>query len=68
MGRESSQKETDKILAAVTLSKHKVQSGNAFVIEASDEQEQENIVLDLAKSLKTDVTKTSNGIYLLIRD
>jgi hypothetical protein len=68
MGKESSQKDTDKIIAAVTLPNHKVQSGNAFVVEAANEDEQEKVMLDLAKALKRDVTRTSNGIYLLIRD
>lgn len=68
MGRESAQRETAKIIAAITLPHHTISGGNAFVVEAQDEEEQEKIMLDIAKAIKADVMKTSNGIYLLLRD
>lgn len=67
MGRDSAQKETSSILAAVTLTHHKVSGGNSFVVEAKDEEEQKQIMLDIAKAVKGDVTKTSNGIYLILK-
>lgn len=68
MGRESAQRETGKIIAAVILPNHKVQAGNAFIIEAQDEEEQKKIMTDVAKTVKGDVTKISNGIYLIIKN
>lgn len=67
MGRDSAQKETNSIIAAVTLSHHKVSGGNSFVVEARNEDEQKQIMLDIAKAVKGDVTKTSNGIFLILR-
>ena len=66
MAKEFMQKQPNTILAAVTLSKHRVSGGNAFVIEAANEEEQKQLMLDLAKGLKSDVLKTSNGIYIMI--
>ncbi|MCY9657130.1 hypothetical protein P5G65_31355 [Paenibacillus chondroitinus] len=67
MSRDSAQKEISPILAAVTLPHHKVSGGNSFVVEANDEEEQKQIMLDIAKAIKGDVTKTSNGIYLILK-
>lgn len=67
MGRESTQKETNSIIAAVTLAHHKVSGGNSFVVEAQNEDEQKQIMLDIAKAVKGDVTKTSNGIFLILK-
>ncbi len=68
MGNESSQKQTAAIIAAVTLSNHKIPSaGEAFVLEAKDEEEQEKLTLQIAKTVKGDVTKLSNGIYLILK-
>lgn len=67
MGRDSAQKETNLIIAAVTLSHHKVSGGNSFVVEAQNEEEQKKIMLDIAKAVKGDVTKIDNGIYLILK-
>lgn len=67
MGRDSAQKETNSIIAAVTLSHHKVSGGNSFVVEAQNEEEQKKIMLDIAKAVKGDVTKIDNGIYLILK-
>lgn len=57
-----------EIIAAVTLKNHKVPgAGTAFLIEANNEEEQYQLMQDLAKALKTDVVKLSNGIFILIR-
>ncbi|MCY9666411.1 hypothetical protein M5X11_15820 [Paenibacillus alginolyticus] len=67
MGRDSAQNEKNNIIAAVTLDHHKVSCGNSFVVEAKNEDEQKQIMLDIAKAVKGDVTKTSNGIYLILK-
>lgn len=67
MGRESAQRDTGNIIAAVILPHHKVQAGNTFVIEVQNEEEQKKVMTDVAKTVKGDVTKTSNGIYLIIK-
>lgn len=68
MARESAQRDTGKIIAAVILPHHKVLAGNVFVIEAQNEEEQKKIMTDMAKTVKGDVARTSNGIYLIIKD
>lgn len=60
-------KKSTSIVAAITLPHHKVpNSGGAFMIEANSEEEQYKLMQDIAKALKTDVVKLSNGIFLLI--
>ncbi|WP_333595569.1 capping complex subunit for YIEGIA, partial [Anaerospora hongkongensis] len=61
MGREGAQQQTARIIAAVILKHHKVLAGDAFVLEAEDEAEQEQLTLDLAKAVKADVVRLSNG-------
>jgi len=57
----------NSIIAAITLSHHKVpHSGEAFIIEANNEEEQYTLMQDIAKALKADVVKLSNGIFILI--
>jgi len=69
MGREGAQQQTARIIAAVILKHHKVLgSGDAFVLEAEDEAEQEQLTLDLAKAVKADVVRLSNGISVILRD
>lgn len=60
-------KQSATIVAAITLPHHKVpNSGNAFMIEASNEEEQYTLMQDIAKALKADVVKLSNDIFILI--
>ncbi|SDD67902.1 capping complex subunit for YIEGIA [Sporomusa acidovorans] len=60
-------KQNTTIVAAITLPHHKVPgSGGAFMIEASTEEEQYTLMQDIAKALKADVVKLSNGIFILI--
>lgn len=69
MGRESAQQQTARIIAAVTLPQHRVLGGgDAFIIEAGNEEEQYQLTLDLAKAVKADVVQLSNGIYILLHD
>lgn len=57
----------NSIVAAITLPHHKVpHSGGAFLIEASNEEEQYTLMQDIAKALKADVVKLSNGIFIMI--
>jgi len=69
IGREGAQQQTARIIAAVTLPHHKVPgSGDVFALEAKDEKEQEQLTLDLAKAVKADVVRLSNGISIILRD
>lgn len=69
MGREGAQQQTARIIAAVILPHHKVLgSGDALVLEAGDEKEQEQLTLDLAKAVKADVVRLSNGICIILHD
>ncbi|AIF49896.1 hypothetical protein [Pelosinus sp. UFO1] len=68
MSNESAQRQTASIVAAVTLSHHKVPgSGEAFLVEAKDEEEQKRVTSDIAKAVKGDVAELSNGIYLILK-
>jgi len=56
------------IFAAVALSHHKISgSGNAFVLEARDLDEQNQLTIEIAKALKADVLKLSNGLNIILR-
>jgi len=60
-------KKSPSIIAAITLPHHNVpHSGLAFMIEANNEEEQYTLMQDVAKALKADVVKLSNGIFILI--
>ncbi|MDF2571597.1 MAG: hypothetical protein K0R55_3201 [Sporomusa sp.] len=60
-------KQNTTIIAAITLPHHKVPgTGAAFMIEASNEEEQTTLMQDIAKALKADVVKLSNGIFILL--
>lgn len=37
-------------------------------MKAKNEEEQKAIMLDIAKAVKADVAKLSNGMYLILRD
>ncbi len=66
MGKESGH--TGTVIAAVILSHHKVPSGGeAFIVEAKDEKEQEKLMMEMSKALKGDVTRLSNGMYLILK-
>lgn len=68
MGKEKNQQQTATIIAAVVLPHHEVQTGSTFTVMAKDESEQKQIMLDIAKAVKADVSHLSNGIYLILRD
>ncbi|CQR73795.1 hypothetical protein SOV_32970 [Sporomusa ovata DSM 2662] len=68
MANESAQTQTSILIAAVMLPHHKVPgSGQTLVIEAKDEEEQKKLTTEIAKAIKGDVTRLSNGIYLILR-
>lgn len=54
------------ILAVVTLPQHQINSGNAMLVQAKDENEQKKLTAEIAKAVKGDVTLLSNGIYLIL--
>lgn len=68
MGKEKAQQQTTSIIAAIVLPHHDVQTGSAFTVVAQDETEQKQIMLDIAKAVKADVSQLSNGIYLILKD
>jgi hypothetical protein len=67
MGHESAERQMAAIVAVVTLSHHKVEVGEGFLVEARDEEEQKKLTVEIAKTVKGDVTQLSNGIYLIIK-
>lgn len=67
MANESAQIQNNTIIAAVSLQNQKVQAGNTFLVEAKDEEEQKKLMTELAKAVKGDVTRLSNGIYLILK-
>lgn len=68
MGNESAQRQTAEIVAAVTLPQHKIPgAGETLVVEAQDEKEQEKLTTEISKAVKGDVTRLSNGIYLILK-
>lgn len=57
-----------RIIALVALSQHKIPgSGSAVVLEANNTDEQDQITTEIAKALKADVLKLSNGINVLLK-
>jgi len=68
MSRDAAQKQTNMIFAAITLADHKVHGGNVFVVEAKDEEEQKELMLDIARAVRGEVMRTINGIYLVLKE
>lgn len=67
MGRESSMKPSYEILAFITSSKERVLAGNPLSLYGEDEKECKELSVDIAKAMKADVVKMTNGDYLIIR-
>jgi hypothetical protein len=55
-----------KFLAAVTLPHHKI-SGDILILEAADEKEQEQLVLDLVRATLGNALRLSNGVMVIVK-
>lgn len=68
MANDRGQSQTTVLIAAIILPHHEVKgSGQAFLVEARDEEEQKKLTTEIAKAVKGDVTRLSNGMYLVLR-
>ncbi|MGL5752448.1 MAG: capping complex subunit for YIEGIA [Paraclostridium sp.] len=67
MGRESSSKSNYEIISIVTCNKERVIGGTQLSLYASTEEEQKTIAIDIAKATKADVSRMSNGDYLILK-
>ncbi len=68
MGREGSNKPTYEVLAYITLNATRVLGGKQLTLLAKDEEEQKEMCVDIAKSLKADITQLKCGDYIVIRN
>lgn len=66
MGREASMKPEYKILAYLTTSTSRNVGGAPLSLQLKDEQELKDTTVDIAKALKADVVKLTNGDYMVI--
>ncbi|MEQ6378147.1 hypothetical protein RZN22_17035 [Bacillaceae bacterium S4-13-58] len=66
MGRESSMRPSYEILAYVTSKRERVIAG-PLSLYGEDEKECKELSVDIAKAMKADVVKMTNGDYLIIR-
>lgn len=67
MGNQISQGPTIEIIAAIILPNQKIQAGSSLLVEAQSEEEQKKLTEEIAKAVKGDVTRLSNGAYLIMR-
>lgn len=67
MGRESSMKPNYEILAYLTLEKERIITGSPLSLFAKDQEELKTLTSDIAKAMKADVVKMTNGDYIIIR-
>ncbi|MBF0706801.1 hypothetical protein IQ283_09285 (plasmid) [Alkalihalobacillus hwajinpoensis] len=67
MGRESSMKPSYEILAYLSTNKERILSGGNLCLYSENEKELTTMMRDIAKGLKADVVKLTNGDYMVIR-
>ncbi|WP_186575946.1 capping complex subunit for YIEGIA [Aquibacillus kalidii] len=67
MGRESSMKPDYQILAYITMDKNRLLASSCLSLYAETEQDSKEMTVDIAKALKADVVKMTNGDYLVVR-
>ncbi|WP_407268501.1 capping complex subunit for YIEGIA [Radiobacillus sp. PE A8.2] len=67
MGRESSMKPDYQILAYVTMDKERVLSSSCLSLLANSEEDLKEMTVDIAKGLKADVVRLTNGDQMVIR-
>ncbi|HBB28472.1 hypothetical protein SDC9_70295 [bioreactor metagenome] len=67
MGKESSMKVNYEIIAYITKDKDRILSSNCLVFWADSDNTSKNITVEIAKAMKADVVKLTNGDYMIIR-
>lgn len=67
MGRESSMKPDYQILAYLTTDKERVLSSSCLSLLAKSEEDLKEMAVDIAKGLKADVVRLTNGDHMVIR-
>ncbi|TLS35432.1 capping complex subunit for YIEGIA [Pseudalkalibacillus caeni] len=67
MGREASTKPSYEIFAYLTLNKERIIAGGVLCLYAENEKDLKTMTRDIAKGLKADVVKLTNGDYMVIR-
>jgi hypothetical protein len=56
-----------EIIAYITLDKDRVQNGNPLILIAKNIEEQKQLSLDIARTLKADVVELYCGDYMVVR-
>lgn len=67
MGREATLKPNYQILAYLTTEKTRVLSSNCLALFTNSEDALKGLTADIAKAMKADVVKLSNGDYMIIK-
>jgi siroheme synthase len=67
MGRESSAKPNYQILAYLTTEKERVIAGSPLALFSKSEEDLKTMTVDIAKGMKADVIRLSNGDYMVIK-
>ena len=67
MGREGSMKPNYQILAYLTQKRDRIINGGPLLLHAESEEELKEMTVDIAKGLKADVVKLTNGDYMVIK-
>lgn len=56
-----------EIIAYITMDKDRVQNGNPLILIAKDMEEQKQLSLEIARTIKADVVELSNGDYMVVK-
>ena len=67
MGRESTMKPNYEIIAYITREKVRVLTSNCLALLADSEDSAKEMTVDIAKAMKADVVKLTNGDYMIIK-
>ncbi|GLO68341.1 MULTISPECIES: capping complex subunit for YIEGIA [Oceanobacillus] len=67
MGREATMKPDYRILAYITREKERVLTSSCLTLYADSEESSKEMTVDIAKAMKADVVKLTNGDYMIIR-
>lgn len=66
MGREASMKPNYQILAYITNNKDRIIDSSCLTLYGESEETRKEMTVDIAKALKADVVKLTNGDYMII--